>query len=246
MNNLDVNHPGDTLDLNHVQSSRLILCCLSQQSRPNSPNKSTTQIQQEATIWARLGQVGLAGSDPVTERGNLIPPPPPLLELLHSCPSALSFLPFKPSPGVLVLSWYPPGVADDHGGPTEDLVPAVMDAAHRHSIKVTGETGFFLLSDVSASRLSACETSRPGCSQAGPTFAGLIDSIVQPWFWSWVAPLPRFPSMLCRSEAFLFLMTFLKVGMRESARDSCGKGQILPPTSPRMKIRVSVGDLHNS
>ncbi|XP_036948914.1 glycoprotein endo-alpha-1,2-mannosidase-like protein [Acanthopagrus latus] len=38
--------------------------------------------------------------------------------------------------GVLVLSWYPPGVADDHGEPTEDLVPAVMDAAHRHSIKV--------------------------------------------------------------------------------------------------------------
>ncbi|KAJ0003736.1 hypothetical protein NQD34_008834 [Periophthalmus magnuspinnatus] len=38
--------------------------------------------------------------------------------------------------GVLVLSWYPPGVADDHGEPTEDLVPAVLDAAHRHSIKV--------------------------------------------------------------------------------------------------------------
>uniref|UniRef100_A0A3Q3X1G9 Mannosidase endo-alpha like n=1 Tax=Mola mola TaxID=94237 RepID=A0A3Q3X1G9_MOLML len=38
--------------------------------------------------------------------------------------------------GVLVLSWYPPGVAEDHGEPTEDLVPAVMDAAHRHSIKV--------------------------------------------------------------------------------------------------------------
>lgn len=44
------------------------------------------------------------------------------------------------TPGVLVLSWYPPGVADDHGEPAEDLVPAVMDAAHRHSIKVTGET----------------------------------------------------------------------------------------------------------
>lgn len=48
-----------------------------------------------------------------------------------------------------MLSWYPPGVADDHGGPTEDLVPAVMDAAHRHSIKVTGETaGLCLVSDV--------------------------------------------------------------------------------------------------
>lgn len=47
-----------------------------------------------------------------------------------------------------MLSWYPPGVADDHGEPTEDLVPAVMDAAHRHSIKVTGETpGMFFLSD---------------------------------------------------------------------------------------------------
>lgn len=42
-------------------------------------------------------------------------------------------------PGVVVLSWYPPGVADEHGKPSEDLVPAVMDAAHRHSIKVTGE-----------------------------------------------------------------------------------------------------------
>ncbi|XP_026865551.2 glycoprotein endo-alpha-1,2-mannosidase-like protein isoform X1 [Electrophorus electricus] len=41
--------------------------------------------------------------------------------------------------GVVVLSWYPPGVADEHGEPTEDLVPAVMDAAHRHRIKVTGE-----------------------------------------------------------------------------------------------------------
>ncbi|XP_026865552.2 glycoprotein endo-alpha-1,2-mannosidase-like protein isoform X2 [Electrophorus electricus] len=40
--------------------------------------------------------------------------------------------------GVVVLSWYPPGVADEHGEPTEDLVPAVMDAAHRHRIKVTG------------------------------------------------------------------------------------------------------------
>uniref|UniRef100_A0A1A8I748 Mannosidase, endo-alpha-like n=1 Tax=Nothobranchius kuhntae TaxID=321403 RepID=A0A1A8I748_NOTKU len=37
--------------------------------------------------------------------------------------------------GVLVLSWYPPGVADPHGQPTEDLVPAVLDAAQRHSIK---------------------------------------------------------------------------------------------------------------
>lgn len=48
--------------------------------------------------------------------------------------------------GVVVLSWYPPGVADEHGEPTEDLVPSVMDAAHRHSLKVTGERqhSFFL------------------------------------------------------------------------------------------------------
>ncbi|XP_077577820.1 glycoprotein endo-alpha-1,2-mannosidase-like protein [Stigmatopora nigra] len=38
--------------------------------------------------------------------------------------------------GVLVLSWYPPGVADDNGEPTEDFVPAVLDAAYRHNLKV--------------------------------------------------------------------------------------------------------------
>lgn len=40
------------------------------------------------------------------------------------------------SPGVLVLSWYPPGLADDNGEPAEDLVPAVLDAAYRHNLKV--------------------------------------------------------------------------------------------------------------
>lgn len=39
-------------------------------------------------------------------------------------------------PGVLVLSWYPPGLADDNGEPAEDLVPAVLDAAYRHNLKV--------------------------------------------------------------------------------------------------------------
>ncbi|KAL7874453.1 hypothetical protein SRHO_G00054230 [Serrasalmus rhombeus] len=38
--------------------------------------------------------------------------------------------------GVLVLSWYPPGLADDHGEPTEDLVPSILDAAIRHGLKV--------------------------------------------------------------------------------------------------------------
>ena len=42
--------------------------------------------------------------------------------------------------GVIVLSWYPPGISDVHGESTEDLVPAVMDAAHRHSIKVNMRT----------------------------------------------------------------------------------------------------------
>ncbi|XP_061675246.1 glycoprotein endo-alpha-1,2-mannosidase-like protein isoform X2 [Syngnathoides biaculeatus] len=38
--------------------------------------------------------------------------------------------------GVLVLSWYPPGMADDNGEPTEDFVPAILDAAYRHNLKV--------------------------------------------------------------------------------------------------------------
>jgi len=40
--------------------------------------------------------------------------------------------------GVLVLSWYPPGLADDNGEPAEDMVPAVLDAAYRHNLKVKG------------------------------------------------------------------------------------------------------------
>lgn len=39
--------------------------------------------------------------------------------------------------GVVVVSWYPLGLADDNGEPTEDLVPAVLDAAYRHNLKVT-------------------------------------------------------------------------------------------------------------
>uniref|UniRef100_A0A8C2Z1N1 Mannosidase endo-alpha like n=1 Tax=Cyclopterus lumpus TaxID=8103 RepID=A0A8C2Z1N1_CYCLU len=37
------------------------------------------------------------------------------------------------SPGVLVLSWYPPSLADDNGEPTEDLVPVVLDKHHLYS-----------------------------------------------------------------------------------------------------------------
>lgn len=43
---------------------------------------------------------------------------------------------FSVSPGVLVLSWYPPGLADDNGEPAEDLVSSVLDAAYRHGLKV--------------------------------------------------------------------------------------------------------------
>lgn len=38
--------------------------------------------------------------------------------------------------GVLVLSWYPPGLAEGDGEPAEDVVPAVLDAAHRRHLKV--------------------------------------------------------------------------------------------------------------
>ncbi|CAM4654919.1 unnamed protein product [Lepidochelys olivacea] len=38
--------------------------------------------------------------------------------------------------GVLVLSWYPPGLADDNGEPSDSLVPFILDAAHRYAIKV--------------------------------------------------------------------------------------------------------------
>ncbi|TSK34909.1 Glycoprotein endo-alpha-1,2-mannosidase-like protein [Bagarius yarrelli] len=38
--------------------------------------------------------------------------------------------------GVVVLSWYPLGLADEHGEPSEDLVPWILDAALRHNLKV--------------------------------------------------------------------------------------------------------------
>lgn len=38
--------------------------------------------------------------------------------------------------GVLVLSWYPPGLADDSGEPSDSLVPFILDAAQRYAIKV--------------------------------------------------------------------------------------------------------------
>ncbi|XP_039914358.1 glycoprotein endo-alpha-1,2-mannosidase isoform X2 [Hirundo rustica] len=41
------------------------------------------------------------------------------------------------STGVIVLSWYPPGMADENGEPTDDLVPVVLDYAHKYNLKVT-------------------------------------------------------------------------------------------------------------
>lgn len=38
--------------------------------------------------------------------------------------------------GVLVLSWYPPGQADEQGKPSDKLVRKIMDIAHDHQIRV--------------------------------------------------------------------------------------------------------------
>uniref|UniRef100_A0A674NEV9 Uncharacterized protein n=1 Tax=Takifugu rubripes TaxID=31033 RepID=A0A674NEV9_TAKRU len=37
---------------------------------------------------------------------------------------------------VLVLSWYPPGLAEDNREISEDLVSSILDAAYRHNLKV--------------------------------------------------------------------------------------------------------------
>ncbi|XP_063297389.1 glycoprotein endo-alpha-1,2-mannosidase [Pelobates fuscus] len=39
--------------------------------------------------------------------------------------------------GVVSLSWYPPGMSDDNGEPWDDLVPVILDAAHKYELKVT-------------------------------------------------------------------------------------------------------------
>ncbi|XP_072355616.1 glycoprotein endo-alpha-1,2-mannosidase-like isoform X2 [Scyliorhinus torazame] len=39
--------------------------------------------------------------------------------------------------GVLALSWYPPGMSDENGEPTEDLAPVILEAAHKYQLKVT-------------------------------------------------------------------------------------------------------------
>ncbi|XP_007523850.1 glycoprotein endo-alpha-1,2-mannosidase [Erinaceus europaeus] len=39
--------------------------------------------------------------------------------------------------GVLALSWYPPNANDENGIPTDDLVPTILDKAHKYNLKVT-------------------------------------------------------------------------------------------------------------
>ena len=39
--------------------------------------------------------------------------------------------------GVISVSWYPNGLADDEGTPPDPLIPALLDAAHKYAIKVT-------------------------------------------------------------------------------------------------------------
>lgn len=39
--------------------------------------------------------------------------------------------------GVVSVSWYPPGLADDEGTPPDTLIPILLDIAHKYAIKVT-------------------------------------------------------------------------------------------------------------
>ncbi|XP_016075711.1 PREDICTED: glycoprotein endo-alpha-1,2-mannosidase [Miniopterus natalensis] len=44
---------------------------------------------------------------------------------------------YSASIGVLALSWYPPDTHDENGVPTDDLVPTILDKAHKYNLKVT-------------------------------------------------------------------------------------------------------------
>ena len=37
-----------------------------------------------------------------------------------------------------MVSWYPPGQADENGKPLDPLIPLLLDTAHKHGIKVSG------------------------------------------------------------------------------------------------------------
>lgn len=39
-------------------------------------------------------------------------------------------------PGVVAVSWYPPNTKDDNGEPTDDIVPLLLNVAHKYHIKV--------------------------------------------------------------------------------------------------------------
>lgn len=39
--------------------------------------------------------------------------------------------------GVVSVSWYPRGIADDEGGPPDELIPQLLEIAHKYSIKIT-------------------------------------------------------------------------------------------------------------
>ena len=43
----------------------------------------------------------------------------------------------KAKVGVVSVSWYPPGLADDEGIPPDPLIPLLLDIAHKYAIKVT-------------------------------------------------------------------------------------------------------------
>lgn len=38
--------------------------------------------------------------------------------------------------GVLAVSWYPPGMKDDNGEPSEDIVPLILEVAVKYNVKV--------------------------------------------------------------------------------------------------------------
>ena len=42
----------------------------------------------------------------------------------------------KSGAGVLVLSWYPPSTADEHGKPVDRLLPKLLDAANTYNLKI--------------------------------------------------------------------------------------------------------------
>jgi len=42
----------------------------------------------------------------------------------------------KSNIGVISLSWYPPGQADEHGPPSDGIVPVLLEQAHKYGVKI--------------------------------------------------------------------------------------------------------------